>query len=93
MFKGTMTKWPVQKLTQGTAQKTLTTSIRNRHLENIYFCVFSDFTFAAITEDTFPLLLSSKNMNIKDESSGNFLLFLIISFLKQDLNTFHIKGM
>ena len=33
MFKGTMTKWPVQKLTQGTTQK-LTTSRRNRHLEN-----------------------------------------------------------
>ena len=26
MFKGTMTQWPVQKLTQGTTQKTLTTS-------------------------------------------------------------------
>ena len=26
MFKGTMTKWPVQKLTQGTTKKTLTTS-------------------------------------------------------------------
>jgi len=60
--------------------------------KHILLC-FSDFTFAAITEDTFPFLLSSKNMNIKDESSGNFLLFLIISFLKQDLNTFHIKGM
>ena len=38
MFKGTMTKWPVQKLTQGTTQNT--TSCRNRHLDKLYFCVF-----------------------------------------------------
>jgi len=45
MFKGTMTKWPVQKLTQGTTQKLLQHHLRNRHLENIYFCVFRIFLF------------------------------------------------
>jgi len=45
MFKGTMTKWLVQKLTQGTTQKLLTTSWRNRHLEKLYCCVFRILIF------------------------------------------------
>jgi len=40
MFKGTMTKWPVQKTNTRNDTKTLTTSWRNRHLDKLYFCVF-----------------------------------------------------
>jgi len=43
MFKGTMTKWPAQNTRDDT--KTLTTPWRNRHSENIYFCVFRIFIF------------------------------------------------
>jgi len=44
MFKGTMTKWPVQKLTQGTTQKLL----QHHDATDIwktYFLCFSDFSF------------------------------------------------
>jgi len=43
MFKGTMTKWTKTDTRDDT--KTLTTSWCNRHLENIYFCVFRIFIF------------------------------------------------
>ena len=41
-FKGTMTKWPVQKLTHWTTQ-IRTTPWRNKHLEKLYFCVFRSY--------------------------------------------------
>jgi len=61
MFKGTMTKWPVQKLTQWTTQNLLQHHDgRNRHLENIYFLFFGFFFFIFFFIDNFLKELKPK---------------------------------
>jgi len=44
MFKGTMTKWPVQKLTQGTTQNSYNIMTQQTFKQTIFLC-FSDFNF------------------------------------------------
>ena len=44
MFKGTMTKWPVQKLTQGTTQNFYKIMTQKTFRKTICLC-FSDFSF------------------------------------------------
>ena len=44
MFKGTMTKWPVQKLTQGTTQKLLQHHMAT-DIKKTYIFVFFGFLF------------------------------------------------
>ena len=39
MFKGTMTKWPVQKLAQGTTQKLLQHHDAQTFRKHIFLCV------------------------------------------------------
>jgi len=45
MFKGTMTKWPVQKLTQGTTQKLLQHHDATDILKTYIFVFFGFFFF------------------------------------------------
>ena len=44
MFKGTMTKWPVQKLTQGTTQNSYNIMTQQTFRQTI-FCVFRIFLY------------------------------------------------
>ena len=44
MFKGTMTKWPVQKLTQGTTQNSYNIMTQQTFRKDLFLC-FSDFSF------------------------------------------------
>jgi len=45
MFKGTMTKWPVQKLTQGTTQKLLQHHDATDISKTYIFVIFGFFIF------------------------------------------------
>ena len=74
MFKGTMTKWPVQKLTQGTTQKLLQHHDgRNRHLENIYFLFFGFFFLAHLsTKWAIVTGLCPSSCVVRRASSVNF---------------------
>ena len=57
MFKGTMTKWPVQKPTQGTTQKLLKQHDATDIKKTYMFVLFSDFSFLF----SFVLVNSSRN--------------------------------
>jgi len=59
MFKGTMTKWPVQKLTQGTTQKLLQDHDAT-DIQKTIFCVFRIFFFLFFFIDNFLNEFSKK---------------------------------
>jgi len=60
MFKGTMTKWPVQKLAQGTTQKLLQNHDATDIKKHIFFVFFGFFCFHFLFIDGFLKEFSKK---------------------------------
>jgi len=60
MFKGTMTKWPVQKLAQGTTQKVLQHHDATDIWKTYIFVFFGFFCFCFLFIDTFLKEFSKK---------------------------------